>query len=45
MHKTEAGSCARRLAWFVAFWIAGVACLAIVAAGLRLFMRAAGLSG
>ena len=34
----------RRLAWLVAFWIAGVAGLAIVAAAIKLFMRAAGLA-
>jgi hypothetical protein len=35
----------RRLAWLAAFWLAGVACLAVVAGALKLFMRAAGLSG
>lgn len=34
----------RRLAWLVAFWTAGVAGLGIVAAVLKLFMRAAGLA-
>lgn len=36
---------ARRVAWLVALWLAGIACLAAVAAILKLFMRAAGLSG
>lgn len=35
---------ARRLGWLLAYWIAGVGGLAIVAGVLKLFMRAAGLS-
>lgn len=35
----------RRVAWLAAFWVAGVAGLGVLAALLKLFMRAAGLSG
>ncbi len=35
---------ARRVAWLLALWASGVAALAVVAAILKLFMRAAGLS-
>lgn len=34
----------RRLVWLIAIWAASVATLAIVAYGLRLLMRAGGLS-
>ena len=33
----------RRLAWFVALWLAGVAALALVALVLRVLMHAAGM--
>lgn len=32
------GTLARRLAWFVALWVAGVAALTLVAYGLRLII-------
>lgn len=35
----------RRVAWLAAFWVAGVVGLGVVATLLKLFMRAAGLSG
>lgn len=35
----------RRVAWLLALWLAGVGCLAALAAILKLLMRAAGLSG
>jgi hypothetical protein len=35
----------RRVGWLATYWLAGVLCLALVAALLKLFMRAAGLSG
>ena len=34
----------RRLAWLVGIWLASVAALGVVAYGLRLLMRAAGMS-
>ena len=34
----------RRLAWLVGIWLASVAALGAVAYGLRLLMRAAGMS-
>ena len=34
----------RRLAWLAGIWVASVAALAVVAYGLRLLMRAAGMS-
>lgn len=34
----------QRLAWLVALWLAGVACLAAVAGIIKLFMSAAGLA-
>ena len=34
----------RRFGWLVGIWLASVAALAVVAYGLRLLMRAAGLS-
>ncbi|PWW03492.1 uncharacterized protein DUF2474 [Hoeflea marina] len=33
------GETARRLAWFVAIWLASVAALAVVAYGLRLVIN------
>lgn len=34
----------KRVLWFIALWIFGVSSLAVVAYGLRLFMRAIGLT-
>ncbi len=34
----------RRLLWFVAIWVVSVLALGIVAGGMRLLMRAAGMS-
>jgi hypothetical protein len=42
--KAARASLLRRLAWLLALWVAGVACLGVVALALRLLMRAAGLS-
>jgi hypothetical protein len=33
----------RRLAWFIALWLAGVAALGLVAMVLRVLMHAAGM--
>ena len=33
----------RRLAWFIALWLAGVAALGLVALVLRVLMHAAGM--
>jgi hypothetical protein len=44
MDGTQRPSIWRRLAWLVAFWIAGVLCLAVAIWLLKQFMRAAGLA-
>ena len=41
---TKQPSIWHRLAWLVAFWLAGVLCLALIAWLLKQFMRAAGLA-
>jgi hypothetical protein len=44
MDGTQRPSIWRRLAWLVAFWAAGVLCLALAVWLLKQFMRAAGLA-
>lgn len=34
----------RRILWLVMIWAAGVSCLGVLAYGLRLIMRAAGMT-
>lgn len=44
MADAPATSWPKRLLWFVALWAASICALGIVAYGLRLFMRALGLT-
>lgn len=47
MKRTDAGHAARwprRLLWLVVIWAASVAGLGLIAYGMRLLMRAAGLT-